>query len=148
MTFAIVETVSTQTHPKANRLQHPIPPERVLFAATVRQVFDPFLLAWGYEWSGITEAANEVRVAYRHHIKPLVFVVENNEYPPDYGCTVYLHQTELGQQNILYNIPLQRQDAACLFITQGAASITSDSLLEGLISGRIWLRLNHVYLQQ
>ena len=97
-------------------------------------------------------ANTELRV----NIAPLVYhnprlnkriEIKNETFGVDYGFSIFVWNTSIGEYNIIYNVPHEKQDLNGHFLINAFKEIFSSRELVDLISTDRWVRFGRIYFQ-
>ncbi|MBL7740789.1 MAG: hypothetical protein JNK14_16335 [Chitinophagaceae bacterium] len=113
-------------------------PGYLLFDSEAKRQFSVLTKNFGYKLVETITKPNYVRHTYRNRWRRRKVVIENQTFPVDYGFGFFVYNLWTKEHLILYNIPWDKEDAECVFLSRVKDRIFNSDYLKNIIKGRTW----------
>ena len=97
-------------------------PSLNLFAEKAEHLFRPLITEHGYELQQTRFNQYSVQLIYLNKQLQRSVKIENAIHGYDYGFSIFIKDIDSSQEEILLNLPNEKQDSGCKFLEQSASA--------------------------
>jgi Ni,Fe-hydrogenase III component G len=121
-------------------------PEGNIFVSMAEIYFEELITKYKYVIVKKESKKHFALIVYNNEAIHRKIEVKNETNYTDYGFSIFLHNTQNNESNIVVNVPFDKQNKECEFLKISAEFFFAN--LEKLIAGNEWEKYGKILMQK